>query len=83
MEYWPEFSYRLGVPLSTSELGSKRTGFFHNLTVLKRWLDLPETQRMDPVSKRIFLVQALCYAGPTLMAQEIATELNIDYNGEN
>ena len=38
---------------------------------------------MDPVSKRMLLVQTLCYAGPTLMAQEIATELNIDYNGEN
>ena len=53
------------------------------LVWLKRWLELPETQAMDPMSTKIFLVQALASAGPTLMAQQIADELNIDYAGEN
>ena len=81
-EYWPEFVYRLGVPLSHT-WDKRSTDHNHNLALLRRWLDLQETQAMDEVSVKVLLVQALNAAGPALMANEIATFLNIDFAGEH
>ena len=81
-EYWPEFVYRLGVPLPDTSY-KRTTDHTHNLALLKRWLDLQETRAMDEVNIKVLLVQALNAADPALMANEIATVLNIDFAGEH
>ena len=81
-EDWPEFVYRLGLPLPDTWY-KRTTDHNHNLVWLKWWLDLPETQAMDEMSVKVWLVQALNAAGPALMASEIAGELNIDFAGEH
>ncbi|KAL8603876.1 hypothetical protein ACOMHN_049694 [Nucella lapillus] len=78
-EYWPKLSSSLGVPV-TSDWSNTRMDRNHKLAVLKRWLDLPETRTMDSVRIKVQLVQALASSGSSLMAPEIAHELNIDFH---
>ncbi|KAK7113275.1 uncharacterized protein [Littorina saxatilis] len=78
-EFWPELSYRLGAAIQGDGPRQKMSRF-HKLAMLKRWLELPETRQMDEVNTQSFLMKALAHAGPTLMAQRIAEELNFDLN---
>lgn len=78
-EYWPELCYQLGVHfVDTASNTQKDQVFVRNLALLKQWLELPETKNQDNVSVRMALVRALKRAGPELMAEKIAIELNID-----
>ncbi|XP_076464600.1 uncharacterized protein LOC143296434 isoform X2 [Babylonia areolata] len=78
-KYWEEISARLGVPVTTNQSSNTQMNYNHCLSVLKRWLDLPETHAMDELGVRTFLVKALAFSGPQLIAEEIASKLNIDF----
>lgn len=80
-EYWLEISYQLGIHHPAAASGTNKTSRYHlNIARLNKWLELPETRQQNDVAVKMILVRALKIAGPKLLAETVAAELNIDIN---
>ncbi|KAK7113279.1 uncharacterized protein [Littorina saxatilis] len=79
-KYWPDITEFLGVHIDTVRWDSIKTNRQMNIVILKRWLVQTETQETDPLQTRLKLIRALNYADCKLLAEQVATLLNVNYN---
>ncbi|XP_076459077.1 uncharacterized protein LOC143292555 [Babylonia areolata] len=77
-QYWPNFAVGLRIHLDTQAWDDRRPTKARKMALLLQWLQQEETQAMDCVRARQSLVHAIHWAGPTLLAQEIAGLLNVN-----
>lgn len=81
-EYWVEISNHLCVPLRETGHSPKGVGIMvshaRKKAVINQWLELPTTKNKEKVHARIELVKALYTAGPKLITERIAQDLNIN-----